>query len=324
MKKSTYNKGIIDRMQHQLFYKYIIEQLEDDLDICYLTCDGLNEMGLMRRAKTKFPDRIIDVGIAEQNLVSIAAGLGRTGMKPYAVTTSSFLALKGCEQIHTDVAYNNISIKLIGIDSGTSSGSGPTHDSICDFAIINAIPNMKIIVPADTKYFIYVLKQIKDMDFPVYLRMPRDEDVEVYKNISEYPFVLGKANVIREGKDVTIIATGKCVANALFAAEILALENINIRVIDMLTIKPFDNEIVIKAAIDTGMILTVEDHNIQGGLGTLVNSAIGKAGVTCIIENLGIPDEFAIYGPREDILKYYELDQEGIVKNIKEMINSRV
>lgn len=319
--KNTYNKGIVDRLRNKLFYAQMLAMMQKDSSICYLTCDGLIEGSRMRRAMEEYPDRIIDVGIAEQNLVSIAAGLALSGKKPYAVTMGSFLSLKACEQIHTDVAYNNVPVRLIGYDCGTSSGTGPTHDSICDLAIMNVIPNITVIAPADIGRFLQAINETIAYPKPIYFRMPREEDPAVYTE-GTGSFSVGKSDVVMEGQDATIIAVGKCVYYSLQASRKLAGENIRVRVIDMHSIKPIDQEAIISAAKETGHILTVEDHNIQGGLGTLVSAVIAEAGLSCKLIKLGIPDEFSVYGPRNEIAAHYGFDENGIVSAIRSSFSS--
>lgn len=317
----TLNKGIIDRSRNKMFYTQMLELMQKDSSICYLTCDGLAEGSKMRRAVAEYPDRIIDVGIAEQNLISIAAGLALSGKRPYVVTMGSFLVLRACEQIHTDVAYNNVPVRLIGVDCGTSSGTGPTHDLICDFAIMNAMPNITVIAPADTGQFLQAVNETITYPKPIYFRMPREEDPAVYTEETT-SFSVGKSNVVMDGCDATIIAVGKCVYYGLQASRKLAKENISVRVIDMHTIKPIDQEAIISAAKETGQILTVEDHNIQGGLGTLVSAVIAEAGVSCKLIKLGIPDEFSIFGPRNEIAAYYGFDENGIIRAIRSDFNN--
>lgn len=317
MENITINKGMIDRLRGRKYYSSIIQLMKEDERICYLTCDGLTEGSAIREMSHKYPYRVIDVGIAEQNLIGISAGLALGGMIPLVETLSSFMTLRAMDQIHADIAINNLNVRLLGTNNGTSGGSGPTHDAICDIAMINAIPNMNIVSVADMEFFWRALKSTIDIKQPIYFRMPRYEDEMVYSP-SNCNFSLGGSNTLKEGNDLTIIATGKCVYNALKAAEMLKAKNIDVGVIDMYSIKPLDKKCIVDHAKKSGWILTVEDHNTQGGLGTLVASVIADAGISCQLSKLGIKDEFAQYGPREDIAHYYKIDVEGIMETILE------
>ena len=317
MENITINKGMIDRLRGRNYYNSIIKLMEEDKRLCYLTCDGLTEGSAIRAMRDKHPYRVIDVGIAEQNLIGVSAGLALGGKIPFVESLSSFLTLRAMDQIHADIAINNLRVRLLGTNNGTSGGSGPTHDAICDIAMMNAIPNMSIIAIADMEFFWQVLKSTIEMEQPIYFRMPRYEDELVYSS-NNCHFSFGGSNILRDGKDVTIITAGKCVNNALKAAELLKKFNVDVGVVDMYSIKPLDKNTIIAQAKKTGKILSVEDHNTQGGLGTLVAATIAEAGLACQIYKLGINDEFAQYGPREDIANYYKIDVSGITEIILE------
>lgn len=320
MEKKTMNKGIIDRIREKKFFEKILSLMEKDDDICYLTCDGLYEGSSIRREISDYHDRIIDVGIAEQNLVGVAAGMALVGMKPIVATMGSFLTLRAYEQIHTDIAYNDLPVKLIGMNCGTSGGTGPTHDSICDLAIMSAIPNMTVIAPSDTVQFWCAIEKTMNYAKPIYFRMPRHEDPTIYKS-KENIYQMGGSNVLHFGDDITIIAVGKCVYFSLEASLILGKYGISARVIDMYSVKPIDEKAVISAAKETKRILTIEDHNICGGIGTFVAEIVAKEKLVCQLVKIGIPDEFAVFGSREEILTHYNMDSEGIVNIILKNFN---
>lgn len=312
----AYNKQILARQQNLkgLFFKKILKMIQSDPRICFLASDALVEGNILRKAMEQYPERIIDVGIAEQNLVGIAAGLALSGKIPFVSVLAPFLPLRALEQIHTDIAYNDVPVKLISVSGGTTSNGGPTHNLICDFGIMNAIPNMTVIAPSDTKQFLAAIDKTVDYKGPVYLRMPPAgaTDVAHYDD-----FTIGVASVVQEGDDATIIGTGSGVSSAMSAAQKLKNDNINVRVIDMHTIKPLDRQIILKAAKETHLIVTVEDHNIEGGMGTLISAVVAEAGITCKIVKLGVPDVFSVLGPGKGIAEYYGFSTEGIVNAIR-------
>lgn len=310
------------RMQNArgMLPKLILQLIEEDNRICYINSDGLAEGSNVREAMKKYPDRIIDVGIAESNLIGIAAGMALSGKIPFVQAFGPFLSLRALEQIHTDIAYNDVPVRIIGTHGGTTSGGGPTHYTICDFGIMNVIPNMTMIAPADASQCLKAIKASLNYPGPIYFRIARGDEPAVYPEDTDYEYVIGKSISVRDGNDATIIGAGIGVYHGLQVSLILEQEGLRIRVIDMHTIKPLDKEAIIKAAIETGVIITVEDHNIEGGLGTLVSATIAEAGVVCKIKKLGVPDVFAVLGYPEAIYSYYGYDIEGIVKTLKAMI----
>ena len=309
----TYNKGMLVRQQNirGAFFKKILEMIKADSRVCFVTSDALMEQGILRKAMDEYPDRIIDVGIAEQNLIGVAAGLALSGKIPYVAAMAPFLPLRALDQIHTDIAYNDVPVKLISTSAGTVSGGGPTHNLICDFAIFNSIPNMEVVSPSDMNQFIKIVERLVDYPKPIYLRMPQADGNVLYSPNDE--FVIGKANMLHDGKDATVIATGRCVAQALAAAKELEKKDIFIKVIDMYTIKPLDKEAILQAA-NTKIIIVVEDHNVNGGLGTLVSAVVAEEKRVCRIFKLGIPDEFSVLGTGTDIAKNYGFDADAIMQ----------
>lgn len=308
----TYNKGILVRQQNikGIFFKKMLEMIKRDSRVCFVTSDALMEHSILRNAMSEYPDRIIDVGIAEQNLVGIASGLALSGMVPFVSAMAPFLPLRALEQIHTDIAYNDVPVKLISVSSGTVSGGGPTHNLICDFGVLCTIPNIIVLSPCDINQFINMVEMVADCPNPVYIRMPQQEWKMIYSS-NDY-LIIGKANILHEGKDGTVIATGRCVSQALEAAKILEKENIHLQIVDMHTIKPLDKATIIRAA-GTQYVIIAEDHNINGGLGTMVSAVIAEAGIACKIIKLGIPDEFPVLGKGKDIASYYGFDSEAII-----------
>jgi transketolase len=270
-----------------------------------------------------FPDRFFQIGIAEQNMIGICAGLASCGKIPFAHTLAPFATKRTYEQISVSVAYNNLKVRIVGSYSGITTGrNGGTHQSIEDIAIMRVMPNMKIIIPADAMELKLAMKVLLTEEGPVYLRLPRGTMPILFSN--DYQFNLGRANIIREGKDLTIIATGVMVAKALSAANILDKDNINVKVINLATIKPLDKEAIIKAAKETGAILTVENHSIIGGLGGAVAEVLSEERPTRMLR-MGLPDCFGETGPDEDDYMFhrFRLTTEDIVNNAKRLIKIR-
>ena len=299
-----------------LVTKKILELVRTNPKICYINSDGTGQTGGIRELYEEFPDRVLDVGIAEMNLVTVAAGLARKGYIPYGQTFGPFLCVRALDQIHNDLAYNDLPVRLIGTHGGLTSGYGPTHNTIVEFGIMNSIPNMTMIAPCDGAQCVKMLEASVEYPGPIYIRIPRGEEPAVYTE--DYEYVIGKAIEVKEGKDVTIIATGSGVYNSLQAALKLQEEGLDVGVIDMHTIKPIDKEAILNAALKTGTIVTVEDHNILGGLGSIVADVVMEAGVSCRLKKIGVPDEFVSFGYPEEIYPYYGFDAEGIAKTVRE------
>ncbi|MBR5496466.1 MAG: transketolase family protein, partial [Clostridia bacterium] len=267
----------------------------------------------------KFPDRFFNVGIAEQNMFGIAAGMAKAGLVPFLSTFSQFASFRSADQLHTDLCYQNVNAKVIATHSGTSFGqAGSTHHAICDLALVRSIPNLTVICPADGVETYNAVMAAYETPGPFYIRINRGFDRVLYKN-SDYGFELGKAVTVHEGTDLTIIATGSCVFQAWEAAEFLDKnDGLKIRVLDMHTIKPIDREAIIKAVMDTRRIITVEDHNVIGGLGSAVAEVMAEAGKGCAFKKLGHQDKFAPIGLHEDIMNYVGIDSNGIINAVRE------
>lgn len=291
---------------------------KDDKNIYVLTSDSRGSASMTNFAK-EFPKQFVEVGIAEQNLVGIAAGLATTGKKCFAASPACFLTMRSIEQVKVDVAYSNTNVKLIGISGGVSYGAlGMSHHSLQDIAVMRAIPNMDIFLPADRFETEKLVKELVKYDKPAYIRIGRNPVDDVYGS-TDFDFEIGKANVMREGKDITIIATGETVKPAIEASDELKELGIKCRVLNMHTIKPLDEEAIIKAAKETGYIITVEEHSIYGGLGAAVSEVVVQ-NAPVSMKIVGIKDEAAITGTSKEIFNYYGLSKENLVKLAKELI----
>lgn len=291
---------------------------KDDENIYVLTSDSRGSASMTNFAN-EFPKQFVEVGIAEQNLVGIAAGLATTGKKCFAASPACFLTMRSIEQVKVDVAYSNTNVKLIGISGGVSYGAlGMSHHSLQDIAVMRAIPNMDIFLPADRFETEKLVRELVKYDKPAYIRIGRNPVDDVYES-TDFDFEIGKANVMREGKDITIIATGETVKPAIEASDELKELGIRCRVLNMHTIKPLDEEAIIKAAKETGHIITVEEHSIYGGLGAAVSEVVVQ-NAPVPMKIVGIKDEAAITGTSKEIFNYYGLSKENLVKLAKELI----
>lgn len=268
-----------------------------------------------------FPERTVNVGIAEQNMMGVAAGLAKVGFIPFASTFGAFASMRAGEQLRTDICYQNLNVKVMATHSGISFGAaGSTHHCTEDLSIIKSFPNITLIVPADGNETAEAVKAVVDMVGPAYIRIGRGFEPPCEENAT-IPFKIGKAKTVVEGTDIAVITCGVCVRPAVQAAQDLKkFDNLSVRVINMHTIKPIDKETILKAVVDTRRIITVEEHNTIGGLGDSVAAVIAESGKGCAFEKVGIPDIFAEIGYPEDLYAYYKLDSDGIADKIREVM----
>ena len=266
--------------------------------------------------KKAHADRFFDVGIAESNMMGIAAGLATTGLIPFASTFAMFAAGRAFEQVRNSIGYPHLNVKIGATHAGISVGEdGATHQCNEDIALMRTIPGMVIINPSDDIEAKAAVAAVVEYYGPVYMRFGRLA-VPVINTNSDYKFEIGKGVTLKDGKDVTIIATGLMVNEALIAAESLENEGISARVINIHTIKPLDTELVLKAAKETGAIVTAEEHSIIGGLGSAVCEGLSEAYPT-IVERVGVNDKFGMSGPAPELLKVFGLSAEAIVSKVK-------
>lgn len=265
-----------------------------------------------------FPDRFYNVGIAEQSLVDIAVGLSHTGFIPFVNTFSFLFATRALEMIRTHLCYGKANVKLMGAYSGLSdSFDGPTHHSITDIAIMRSLPNMSVVVPGDSVAIKKIIPLIADWDGPLFLRISRAEVPILFND--NYKLEIGKAIVIREGNDLTIICAGIMISRSLKAADVLLKDGISARVVELHTIKPIDKKSIICAAKETGAIVTAEEHNILGGLGSAVSEVITDK-YPVPIKRVGIDDKFSETGPYEVLLDKYGMSVDDIILAAKEVV----
>ena len=274
---------------------------------------GATKTGVFKKA---FPDRHIDCGIAECNMMGIAAGLSTTGKVPFASTFAMFASGRAYEQVRNSIGYPHLNVKIGATHAGISVGEdGATHQCNEDMALMRTIPGMVILNPSDDVEARAAVEAAYHHEGPVYLRFGRLA-VPVINDRPDYKFEIGKGIVLRDGSDVTIIATGLCVSEALGAAEKLAADGISAQVINIHTIKPLDEELVVEAARKTGKVVTVEEHSIIGGLGGAVAETLGEKLPTPMLR-IGIRDVFGEYGPALELIKKYGLDADSIYEKVK-------
>lgn len=270
--------------------------------------------------KKKFPERFFDCGIAEANMMGVAAGMAATGMIPFASTFAMFAAGRAFEIVRNSIGYPHLNVKIGATHAGISVGEdGATHQCNEDIALMRTIPGMTIINPADDVEARAAVEAAILHNGPVYMRFGRLA-TPVFNNKESYKFEIGKGIQIKSGKDITIVATGLMVAEAITAAEELSKEGIDARVINIHTIKPIDKDIIIKAAKETSAIITVEEHSVIGGLGSAVSDVLSENHPAKVVK-IGVNDEFGYSGPAVELLKKFGLSSENIVNTVKETLN---
>lgn len=301
-----------------VFSKMLIEACEKDKNVCVVTSDSRNS-GKLSLLAEKLPGQLIEVGVAEQDLVGISAGLAMTGKRVFAVSPASFLTARALEQIKNDICYSDNAVKIIGLSAGVSYGAlGSTHHSLHDIAVFRAINNITIIVPADNFETRETIHAAMRMQNPVYIRFGKRPMYDLHNK--DICFEVGKAITMKEGTDIAFIATGETVYPALMAALELEKESISTRVVSMHTIKPLDETVVLESARTCGVVITVEEHSINGGLGEACASLILQAGIAVRFKIVGIPDEYTVTGSQLDIFNHYGISQNELAKAARTLL----
>ena len=296
----------------------LVELGKENPDIVVLDADlaAATKTGVFKK---EFPERHIDCGIAECNMVGIGAGLAAAGMIPFVSSFAMFAAGRAFEQVRNSVGYPHLNVKIGATHGGISVGEdGATHQCCEDIALMRTIPGMTVIVPSDDVEARAAVKAAAEMDGPVYMRFGRLA-VPVINDTADYKFEIGKGTVLKEGTDVAIIANGLCVAEALEAAKKLEADGINAKVINMATVKPLDEELVVAAAKETGKVVTVEEHSVIGGLGSAVCDVLSEKAPTKVMK-IGINDTFGESGPAVELIKEFGLDGDSIAKKVKDFV----
>jgi transketolase len=284
-------------------------------------CADLTESTRMELFKQTFPDRFIEVGVAEQNLVGLAAGLALGGKVPFAASYAVFSPGRSWDQLRVSVCYSNLNVKIIGGHTGLTVGpDGASHQALEDIAITRVLPNLTVVVPCDQEEARKATHALATHRGPAYLRLGRDKVLSV--TTDHTPFQLGVAQTLRTGSDISIIACGLMVQEALLAAEMLQHEGIQARVINVHTIKPLDVVTIINAAQETGAIVTAEEHQLAGGLGSAIAETITQH-IPVPIEMVGVQDRFGESGNSQELLAKYDLTKEVIIKKVKKALKRK-
>ncbi len=296
----------------------LVEKANTDKDIVVLCSDSRGSASMTGFVEAH-PDQFVEVGIAEQSLVSVAAGLARCGKKPFAASPACFLSTRSMEQAKVDVAYSNTNVTLIGISGGVSYGAlGMTHHSAQDIAVMGSIPNMRVYIPSDRHQTKCLIEALLEDKKPAYIRVGRNPVEDVY-TAEDVPFEMDKATVLSEGTDIAIVACGEMVKPAKDAAALLKEQGISATVLDMYCVKPIDKDAVVKAAQNAKAVITIEEHTYIGGLGAMV-AQIVSAECPKKVKNLSLPDAPVVTGKSQEVFDYYGLNAEGIVKAAKELL----
>ena len=302
----------------QVICEVLMEKAKNDKDVVVLCSDSRGSSSLTPYADA-FPEQFVEVGIAEQSLVSIAAGLARCGKKPYAASPACFLSTRSMEQAKVDCAYSHTNVKLIGVSGGVSYGAlGMTHHSATDIADMASIPGMRVYLPSDRFQTRKLMEALYADTDPAYVRVGRNAVEDVYSE-DNCPFEMDRATVLGEGSDVAIIACGEMVKPAVEAMEKLKAEGVSAGVLDMYCVKPLDTAAVIKAAENAKAVVVVEEHTRIGGLGAMVAQVLGE---NCPrrMKSLGLPDAPAIAGKSQEVFDYYGLNADGIAAAAHELL----
>jgi len=308
----------LGRPNLEVFADTLLALASEDRDILAVTGDSRGSGKLVPFGKA-LPDQIVEVGIAEQNLVGISAGLAAAGKKVFAVSPACFLTARGLEQIKNDVAYSDNPVKLIGISAGVSYGAlGTTHHSLHDFAVLQAINNIDIVAPADNFEARSTIEAAVDHPRPLYIRFGKKPMVDLHE--PDARFEIGKAITLAEGNDVTFIATGETVSRAVMAGRLLADEGINAGIISLHSLRPLDEAAVLDAARRSSAVLTVEEHSVFGGLGSTVAALLLQYGISKPYKIVGIPDEYTVTGSQGEIFAYYGITPEGLAETARQLL----
>lgn len=303
--RDSYGNGLVE-----------LGKIHENIVVLDADLAGATKSGMFKKA---FPERHFNCGIAESNMVGVGAGLSTMGLVPFVSTFAMFVAGRAYEQVRNTIGYPHLNVKICATHGGISVGEdGASHQCCEDFALMRTIPGMTVMCPSDDVEARKMLRAAYEMEGPVYIRFGRAA-TPVYHDES-FAFAVGKGEVLRNGKDVAIIATGILVPEAIDAGERLAAEGIHARVINMATIKPLDKDIVIQAAEDCGKIVTVEEHNIIGGLGEAVCAVLAE-NCPVPVHRIGVNDKFGHSGPAAELLKQFGLTSEHIVAHTKKLIS---
>lgn len=321
LKKDEQYRGleIEKRMSREAFGETLVKLGRKNEGIIALSADLMYPTKLDKFAK-EFPERFFNLGVAEQNMMGVAAGLATCGKIPFVTTFATFATSRALGQVRIDIAYTRLNVKIVGTAAGLSFAmGGMTHASTEDIAIMRSIANMMVIVPADALETEKAVKAAVEYKGPVYLRLGRAAEPVIYKE--DYEFEIGRAVTLKKGKDITLIATGAMVFEALRASDELLKEGVQARVINIHTIKPIDRQAIIRATKETRGIISVEEHNVIGGLGSAIAEVLAEDGSGVPFKRLGLPDVFTIPGNPDDVRIRYGLNAANITQGAKKLLH---
>lgn len=314
--KTTFDFDQMLSNAREAYGEELMRMADDGLDFVFTYSDNVAPSSSAGKFIQKYPDRCFNFGIAEPNQVGASAGLALSGQIVFSQVFGPFLPLRAADQIHTDIAYNDVNVRLIGTHAGVTAAGGPTHNCVADLALYRAIPNLTIVIPADADQCCKAIRKSMEFDGPMIIRIDRGGSPNVYAD-PNYDYEFGKAIEAVAGDDMAIISAGSSVYWSMMGAKILKEKHgINARVIDMHTIKPMDTAMLDKVAGEMKTIVTVEEHSINGGLGGAVAEYLLEHGYCGKFKRIGLPDEFAVLGDPDAVYKYYGMDPEGIARQV--------
>ena len=309
---------MIQKANLEIFAETLLDLAKKDKEIVVVTSDSRGSGKLTQFGK-ELPEQIIEVGIAEQNLVGICAGLAAVGKKVFGVSPSSFLTARSLEQIKNDIAYSNHPVTLVGISAGVSYGQlGSTHHSIHDLAVLRTINNISIVVPSDNFETKESIKEAVNYKSPLFIRFGKKPMLKIHNE--DDTFKIGKGVKIKEGSDVMFVTTGETAQRALLASEILHKKNISCSIINMHTIKPFDNDLFLDCLSKVKAVITVEEHSENGGLGEKCASIISQSNINIAFKIVGFPDEYMTNGSQSDVLDHYNMSPEKLAEIAEDIL----
>lgn len=316
--KETYDFDKLNSNAREAYGEELYKMAQEGIDFVFTYSDNIAPSQSAGKILKDYPERCFNFGIAEPDQVGAAAGIALAGNTVFAQVFGPFLPLRAADQIHTDIAYNDVKVRLIGTHSGVTAGGGPTHNDIADLALYRAIPNLTVVVPADAAQCCKFIRKSMEYDGPMIIRIDRAGSPNVYKDI-DYELEIGKAIELMEGTDAYLISCGSNLYECLLAAKTAKEKlGISVGIIDMHTIKPLDTDMIKMVANKVSAIITVEDHSVNGGLGGAVAETLCEAGWGGKFKKIGMPDEFAVLGTLEQIYHHYGIDRDGILKVLTE------
>jgi len=303
----------------QVMVQTFIEAVENKTNLAVVVSDSTSTSKI-NPFRERFPERLINVGIAEQNLVGVAAGLSLGGFVSVTANAACFLTTRSAEQVKNDICYSDTNVKLVGLNAGVCYGAlASTHHAIDDVSMMLGLGNILILAPSDPIDTKQMFEYALHYNGPVYIRMDSDKFPVIHKE--DYQFQLGKADILKEGSDLSIIAMGSTVYEAYFAAEALQDDSINVEVVNISSVRPLDRDAIAVSIRKTGRVITVEEHSLHGGLGSLVSEIMAKENLMAELVSLGIPQGcFSKAGPRSEIRAHYKIDINGIIETVKQLM----